>query len=786
MEALRDEKLRQAIGKKRYLCHAFLLCGLFFAEQLANSHLMTGRNQMKLSSAKKLRYSLSARLSEIYGSLLVIAVFGLAATLPTPTEAQQVLDNVDLDGNGRHTLVVRSATATPEMRVGRYANNAFTFTVAPNPGANFRLLGANKTDAGAKSDLLFQNIVQGEFGETSTWLDFDSSKSRLLRNVKRTWDVQAVGDLDGDGFGDLVWRYVVSESPDTGVSYIWFTQGAPFTDATIQNPKNVVQVRKRGGAPLSWTLLGAADINGDGAADMVYISPAGAIRILMATPSRTCANISGGTAPFAFTPLKFANFSGDARGDILYRNSITGAVQLAKLSAAGLSLPPYTGAPDDQNASCTSSALAATSTVVTLPTTDPSWQLYGVGDFDGNGVTDIVWLRPNGQLTLWLMSAAGAAPSEIANAGIAPFTASASLAGTLIDAPVAGVAYSTSSGVVGVTDANGTYRYNPSDTITFTLGTLTLATISATAQISPFEMAGGNANKLTNLLVLLQSLDADGNPANGINITAPTAAGVSAAINLNQEPAVFASTANTALLSAITAGGLTGGIRSITQANGHFASQASAILSANVWFITNGSNDSAFVRFTPSGEYLIGQAASDHHVSYGTTTITSFDAQTFNIQFNQIVRSGLGRIGGTRFRSDGGALINPQGERMEKVENIPGSIVGAWALSLSTARTVTIIFTSAGKYMLTDPVGDSTCARGPPGVEFGNYSYNATTKLLAASNALFDTNGCAGLRDDETGVYSRLTFTLNADGITATAIDQLSPSDTYTFYRISK
>ena len=42
-------------------------------------------------------------------------------------------------------------------------------------------------------------------------------------------------------------------------------------------------------------------------------------------------------------------------------------------------------------------------------------------DFNGDGITDIVWVQPsNGQLTLWLMNAAGAIPNVVANAGTAP------------------------------------------------------------------------------------------------------------------------------------------------------------------------------------------------------------------------------------------------------------------------------------------------------------------------------------------------------------------------------
>jgi len=338
-------------------------------------------------------------------------VLCMAVTLgAAPALAQR--SGIEVDGNGRRVLLVRSAE--PVMQVGRLVGDRFQFSAQTDPGAPFRFVGATDFDGSGKSDLVFQNTTQGTAGDVLLWNDFSQANERVLRTVKTVWEVQAVGDLDGDGLGDLVWRYVVADSPDTGVSYIWFS-----------GRDNVAEVRKRGGAPLTWTLLGAMDINGDRAADMLYIDPQGRMRVLMATANRSCANLTAGTVPSGYTAIKFGDFTGNRRGDVLVRNMSSGQMGLMALSAAGLTMPPSTANPNDPNASCTATALSATNTSIPLPSADPSWEFYGAGDFDGDGIDDIAWKRPNGQLTLWRMKSNGAAPLVVDNAGMAPSAMSA-------------------------------------------------------------------------------------------------------------------------------------------------------------------------------------------------------------------------------------------------------------------------------------------------------------------------------------------------------------------------
>lgn len=152
--------------------------------------------------------------------------------------------------------------------------------------------------------------------------------------------------------------------------------------------------------------------------------------------------------------------------------------------------------------------------------------------------------------------------------------------GILTDAPVGGVSYSTTpSGRTGTTDASGTYQFNDGDSVTFTLGALTLGTVPATGIVTSTELAGSDNNKLLNLLVILQSLDSDGNPTNGITIPAAAASALTA-IDLAVAPA---SLSTPALQTAMTAGGITTPIVSATDAQAHYIAQGMSSLSSNIW-----------------------------------------------------------------------------------------------------------------------------------------------------------------------------------------------------------
>jgi para-nitrobenzyl esterase len=123
--------------------------------------------------------------------------------------------------------------------------------------------------------------------------------------------------------------------------------------------------------------------------------------------------------------------------------------------------------------------------------------------------------------------------------------------GVFTDGPVSGLNYRTTH-INDVTDGEGKFKYDHGATVTFSIGDLVLGSATGAAQLTPLSITAGAAAPsdpaVNNKLILLQTLDADGDLNNGIQITAAIRAIVSAnaaSITFNQETTTFrASLAN--------------------------------------------------------------------------------------------------------------------------------------------------------------------------------------------------------------------------------------------------
>jgi hypothetical protein len=413
--------------------------------------------------------------------------------------------------------------------------------------------------------------------------------------------------------------------------------------------------------------------------------------------------------------------------------------------------------------------------------------------------------------------------------------------GILADSAIEGVSYSASSGASGITDATGLYNYTHGDSIEFSLGKLSLGKITGSGITTPIELAADNQNKLLNLMILFQSLDADNNPENGISIPQAAIEALDASLDLTIDPGTFS--ASPTLAAAREAAGIPGNIKTAEEANTHFLSQAINLVSNNLW-VYEDKHSIKFFRFSnnSSGEYLNGVITPDDScdinracgakliftagVEYGVAKATEYDKRGFKLtstpEIDTNSQSGLSHPRPNwRIYTDGNELIisdivivqrerkqpglfaelfhiveplelssddevaetTVQETRYRKMDNSQG-IVGAWTTDKDAIKSPVLLFFPNNRYMLVDPDGNisqtapAECAK--PGVELATYSFEAGSNTLKLSSLTYNTTGCAGLSEY---IDKPITFKIDANAQSAELSGQGLPA--ITLHRIS-
>jgi hypothetical protein len=409
--------------------------------------------------------------------------------------------------------------------------------------------------------------------------------------------------------------------------------------------------------------------------------------------------------------------------------------------------------------------------------------------------------------------------------------------GKLMDAAVSGVNYSTSSKITGTTDKDGVYKYNHGDTVEFKLGSLILGEAKAAAIVTPIDLAGDSISRLQNLLVLLQSLDSDSEPGNGISISSVAAAAIGSDISLDNDPGTFA--ASSALQDVRQKAGIEGAIKGSAEVNTHFLSQGIGLLSNNIW-VKYDDTTATLIRMSivNDGDYLYGEAIVDDPcdadnvcgnktvskagVEYGPAVLSTFGLRGFKIVGKAVIdtnlQAGLSHLRPSwRIYTDGYELITTdlvaeqlkrekkgifaelfhiakplkissskvknkmivKDVRFSKMENVASGIVGAWAFDNTDINTQILLFFPNGNYFMVDPVGDAGRDCAEPGVEFSSYTFDAATKKLNLKGFTYNTNGCAGFSDNDPTAFS-----IDTDGNKATL--KTKDNSSYVLHRVSR
>jgi trimeric autotransporter adhesin len=380
---------------------AILACGGVIAQSSAVATYSTiSLAQGSGSSSTSSRAQLEVLVGEpVSGASATLDRYALQITSISPPKSAQPIDLVlrqmfDFDRIGNANLYLRrpaSGTTSARALIGRFASDQFIFSEVADVGSDAELLGAADVNGKNSSALLTRRadaLVRANLELPSA---APIALGTTLRPARREWVAEAFGDFDGDGKVDILWRYLLPGTNDSGVTFAWYMDG----DAR-QGTVRVDEVKHRGGAPLTWQLIGVTDLDGDQRADVVWQSPSGELRALLSRTGRTWVNQPIAALPTGFNVLKLGDLDGDGKGDIVLLDS-RGNLRLWKMDGAAIT------------------------SEVALPAVEPAWKFFAASDFDGNGTLDLIWQRPDDVLVAWLAIPANPGRFKvISDAGRAP------------------------------------------------------------------------------------------------------------------------------------------------------------------------------------------------------------------------------------------------------------------------------------------------------------------------------------------------------------------------------
>jgi hypothetical protein len=337
--------------------------------------------------------------------------------------------------------------------------------------------------------------------------------------------------------------------------------------------------------------------------------------------------------------------------------------------------------------------------------------------------------------------------------------------GVLLDSPVASIGYKTDSSE-GLTDDKGQFPYLPGESVIFFIGDLTFPAVTATGVVTPENIAAGDNTTQTNILQILQTLDEDANPDNGISIIEGAVTAFTDSI-LDITSADFDTNVVNDL--AIIGGGLS--LVSEDDANDHFDNTLKSQLLGS-WVFSEGESMRNILTFIDDSHYTIfhehGDTNNECGDSEGCQSAGSgeYGSYTWDIEtkaFTSAVISesdGSGGLGGLSAIAsiEGNTLeflINdensndPSSVIFSKITNSNNSLVGSWIVGSGNVNNINILtFLSDSEYVIyhnangeADPGEEAQAVSG----EFGRYSLEDTNFIILSTTV--DSDGEGGLYD---------------------------------------
>jgi len=285
----------------------------------------------------------------------------------------------DTNNNGLlDTTETWTYTATATALAGQQTNLGTVTALEPNTGtpvtdsnpANYFASQPTSDDFNGdfNSDVLWrQDGGQVYLWEMNGLLTKGEGRVEFVTN---DWHIQGVGDFNGDGNSDLLWRQ------DSGPVYFWEMNGR--------------QIKEEGSPPHApvtndWHIEGTGDFDGDFKSDILWRHDSGQVYLWEMDGLNVKAEGSVTHAPVTndWHVQGVGDFNGDGNSDVLWRQDGSGQVYVWEMNGQ---------------------QVQAEGAVAHVPVTT-DWHVEGVGDFNGDGNSDVLWRQDgSGQVYVWEMN----------------------------------------------------------------------------------------------------------------------------------------------------------------------------------------------------------------------------------------------------------------------------------------------------------------------------------------------------------------------------------------------
>jgi len=202
------------------------------------------------------------------------------------------------------------------------------------------------------------------------------------------YEVAGVGDLNGDGWDDIVWR-----SASTGQNYVWLQRtrwdymtgccGNPPMPYNFSHYTDVAYINTV--SDLGWQIHAVADFNGDGKADIFWRKPSTNETYVYLMNGSSIAS-GAGMQPVSSARYVVAgagDLNGDGKEDIVWRDQTNG-----------------------ENYVWFMNGTASPSVQLINTVADQAWKIEEIGDYNGDGKADLFWRKSTttGENWIYLMN----------------------------------------------------------------------------------------------------------------------------------------------------------------------------------------------------------------------------------------------------------------------------------------------------------------------------------------------------------------------------------------------